>query len=109
MPGEPYYVGSLDELAQKLDGGGWIVFRSEHLGDVCDLGTWIEALRAACAELDVVEQVLLIPRKDVTVVFNVENVPPFEQIQASIERALLDRWLERDLRPELAVRKARGE
>lgn len=106
---EPYRVHDPIELAQKLALGRWLVLRHEHLGDVCDLGTWIEALRLACADLDVIEQALIIPRKDLTVVFNAENAPRFEQVQASIERAELDRWLERELSPEVPTRRATGK
>lgn len=109
MPTEPYYVRDLNELAQKLAVGQWIVFRHEYLGDLCDLDTWTAALRGACLALDVVERVITIPRKDLTVVFNAEKVPNAEEIQASVSRAELDRWIERELRPELPVRIARGE
>jgi hypothetical protein len=101
---EPYRVRDVAELAQKLAVGLWIVFRHEYLGDVCDLTTWTAALRDACAELDVVEHVVTIPRKDLTVVFNAEKVPNAEQVQASVSRAELDRWIERELRPEVPGR-----
>lgn len=109
MPAEPYYVTDLNELAKKLDAGLWIVFRHEYLGDVCDLETWTAALRGCCVALDVVEETITIPRKDLTIVFNAEKVPNAEEVQASVSRAELDRWIERELRPELSVRKARGE
>ncbi|WP_410620905.1 hypothetical protein [Amycolatopsis sp. cmx-8-4] len=66
-------------------------------------------MRDACEQLDVVEQVITIPRKDLTIVFNAEQVPNAEEIQASVSRIELDRWIERELRPELPVRVARGE
>ncbi|MET8848036.1 hypothetical protein [Amycolatopsis sp. NPDC004625] len=106
---EPYYVRDVAELAQKLALGMWMVFRHEHLGDVCDLDTWKAALREACAQLDVVERVVTIPRKDLTVVFNAELVPSAEQVQASVSRVELDRWIARELRPEIPARIARGE
>lgn len=109
MPAEPYYVRDVAELAQKLAVGQWIVFRHEYLGDVCDLPTWTAALREACLQLDVVERVVTIPRKDLTIVFNAEKVPNAEEVQASVSRAELDRWLERELRPELPARVARSE
>jgi ribosomal protein L7Ae-like RNA K-turn-binding protein len=106
---EPFYVSDVAELAQKLAVGFWVVFRHEHLGDVCDLDTWTAVLRDACEQIGVVERVVTIPRKDLTVVFNAEKVPSAEQVQASVSRAELDRWIARELRPELETRPARGE
>jgi hypothetical protein len=106
---EPYFVRDLNELAKKLDDGKWIVFRHEYLGDVCDLATWTAELRDACLDLNVIEETITIPRKDLTIVFNTEKVPDAEEIQASVSRVELDRWIEREPRSELSVRKARGE
>lgn len=106
---EPYHVRDVPELAQKLAVGFWIVFRHEHLGDVCDLDTWTAALRDACEQIDVVERVVTIRRKDLTVVFNAEKLPSAEQVQASVCRAELDRWIARELQPELPTRRARSE
>lgn len=106
---EPYRVQDPAEVAQKLALGSWVVFRHEFQADECGLSAWLGAVRAACAELDVVEEVVTIFRKDMTVVFNAEKVPSAEQVKASVSRAELDRWLERELRPELPARVARGE
>ncbi|MEA5367846.1 hypothetical protein VA596_50510 [Amycolatopsis sp., V23-08] len=102
-------MNDLNELAQKLAAGNWIVFRHEYLGDLCDLETWTAALRGCCAALDVVEVLVTITRKDLTIVFNAEKVPDAEAVQASVSRAELDRWLDRELRPELPARAARGK
>ncbi|MEV6876249.1 hypothetical protein [Amycolatopsis sp. NPDC051128] len=107
--GEPYHVDDVGEIAQKLALGRWVVFRHEYLGDVCDLDTWTGAVRDACAQIDVVERVVTIPRKDLTIVFNAEKVPTAGQVQESVSRVELDRWLERALRPELPTRIAGGE
>ena len=109
MPADPYYVRDAAELAQKLALGLWLVFPHERLGDECDLPTWKAAVRDACAQLDVVERVVTILRKDLTIVFNAEKVPNADEIPASVSLTELDRWTERELRPELPVRVARGE
>ncbi len=109
MPGEPYYVRDAAELAQKLALGLWLVFPHERLGDECDLTTWKAAVHEACLDLNVVEETITIPRKDLTIVVNAEQVPNAEEVQASVSRIELDRWIERELRPELPVRVARGE
>jgi hypothetical protein len=104
---EPFYVTDVAELAQKLALGGWVVFRHEALGDTCDLATWIAVVRGACAQLDVVERVVTIARRDLTIVFNAEDVPTDDQIHESVRRVEHDRWMDRELRSELAVRTAR--
>lgn len=108
MPGgdvaEPSYVRDVTELAQNLKDGRWCVFRHEHLGDNCELGSWIEAVRVACAELGVVEQVFIIPRRDLSVVVNTAALPTFEQVQLSIARVELDRWLARDFPSKSSAR-----
>ncbi|EOD64431.1 hypothetical protein [Amycolatopsis vancoresmycina] len=109
MPAEPYYIRDPAELAQKLALGHWLVFTHERLGDECDLPTWKAAVREACLDLNVVEETITIPRKDLTIVFNAEKVPDAEEIRASVSRAELDRWIARELRPELQTRLARGE
>jgi hypothetical protein len=106
---EPYHVRDVAELAQKLAVGNWVVFPHENLGDQCDLDTWLAAVADACAELDVVERVVTIPRKDLTIVFNAELPPAEGQVHDSVRRVELDRWMGRQLRAELAVRTARGE
>ncbi|RSD23952.1 hypothetical protein [Amycolatopsis eburnea] len=106
---EPYRVHDPTEVAQKLALGAWVVFRHEFQNDGCDLVSWLEAVRAACAGLDVVEEVITIFPKDLTVVINAEIVPTAEQVQASVSRVELDRWTERNLPPELPARAARGQ
>lgn len=106
---EPYHVADIAELAQKLSVGMWVVFRHEFLSDVCDLETWTAEVSAACARLDVVERVVTITKRDLTIVFNAEKVPTDEQVHESVRRVELDRWTERELQPELTVRTSRGE
>ena len=106
---EPYRVDDPAELAQKLALGHWIVFRHEYLGDVCDLETWLAEVREECLRLNVIDQPIAIPGKDLTVIVNAGNIPDFDLVQESVSRVLVDRWLGRELGPELAVRVARGE
>lgn len=106
---DPYRVKDPAEVARELAAGRWVVFRHEYQTDECDLGAWLGAVRDACAQLDVVEQSVTISRKDLTVVFNAENVPTLDQVQASVSRVEVDRWMDRELLPELPARVARGE
>ncbi|RSD22019.1 hypothetical protein [Amycolatopsis eburnea] len=106
---EPYYVRDAAELAQKLALGLWVVLPREALGDDCDLDTWKAALRTACEPHDVDAFFVDIPRKDMTVAVNSAALPSDDEIHESVRRVELDRWLGRELQPELAARIERGE
>ncbi|WP_290055676.1 hypothetical protein [Amycolatopsis solani] len=106
---EPYHVGSVDELAQKLAVGLWIVLPHQALGGYYDLHSYLGAVHDECTRLGIVERTIPIPRKDMTVIVNEDKLPTFEQITDSVRHLDRIRWLGQKLRPELPARVARGE
>ncbi|WP_072476781.1 hypothetical protein [Amycolatopsis australiensis] len=80
---EPYLVGQ-ESIAGELRRGKWCVYLHEWLGDDHDLATWRDQVAARAAESGVEVCFVEIPRKDMTLVANVEALPSFEQVTQSV-------------------------
>jgi hypothetical protein len=80
---EPYLVGQ-EEIASELRRGKWCVYLHEWLGDDGDLTTWQTQVAALASRSGVDVCFVEIPRKDMTLVANVEALPSFEQVTESV-------------------------
>ncbi len=80
---EPYLVGQ-DAIAGELSRGKWCVYLHEWLGDENDLPTWRMQVAEHAAEFGVDVCFMDIPRKDMTLVANVQALPSFEQVTQSV-------------------------
>ncbi|WP_410654778.1 hypothetical protein [Amycolatopsis sp. lyj-112] len=104
---EPYMVHDPWKMAGALMNGRWLVARWEHLGENEDLRYWTAVLLAVCDDVGVDPVVINIARKSLTVVLNGGLRPPtFEQVEATINAIDYHRFLEREIKPELIVKRS---
>ncbi|WP_181777695.1 hypothetical protein [Amycolatopsis pittospori] len=103
---EPYMVHDPWKMAGELMNGRWLVARWEHLGEHEDLRQWTAVLLATCEEVGVEPIVLNVARKSLTIVFNGSLPPPtFDQVETTIRAIDYHRFLEREIKPEVIVKR----
>lgn len=108
-PSEPYMVHDPWKMAGALMNGRWLVARWEHLGENEDLEHWTAVLLAVCEEIEVDPIFINIARKSLTVVLNGALRPPtFDEVEATIRAIDHHRFLEREIKPELGVKRQCG-
>ncbi len=106
---EPYMVHDPWKMAGELMNGRWLVARWEHLGENEDLHHWTAVLLAVCEEVGVDAIIINIARKSLTLVLNGALRPPtFDQVETTITAIDYHRFLEREIRPELMVKRNCG-
>jgi len=86
---------TIADIPRELERGWWVVWRHE-LADRNNITPeeWRTRLRVACEDAGVDCVIQILPKQDLTVVWNRAKEPPFEEVQESIERVLNLRWRE---------------
>jgi hypothetical protein len=82
-------------IPPELERGWWVVWRHELAErDNITPQEWRARLRVACEDAGIECVIHIIPKHDLTVVWNKAIEPPFDQVQDSIDRVLNLRWRE---------------
>jgi len=84
--GKPYRVRTAQDVVGTLQRGNWAVFPHEWADDDgIDPQHWRDVVEAAAEEAGVDCELVVIPRRSLTVVYNRASPPTFEQVRLSIE------------------------
>lgn len=106
---EPYMVHDPQQMAGEMMNGKWLVARWEHLGPDEDRPSWTRKIEFWCEQAGFQVQIVEIPRRSLTVLFNADLRPPtFEQIDNSISCIELARFTERNIGDKLHTLRARA-
>jgi hypothetical protein len=88
---------SAADIPNELKLGRWVVWShawAERGGITPD--EWRARVQAACEEQGVTCVIKVLPRPDITVVWNAAKTPPFEEVQQSIDQVLNMQWRQVD-------------
>ncbi|MGW4488888.1 hypothetical protein ACWEOE_34255 [Amycolatopsis sp. NPDC004368] len=89
----PYKTGNAYEIVGKLQLGEWMIFPHEWAyHGLIDPEAWRQIVQAACDEDGVPVTFVVLPKQDLTVLFNPAMTPTFDELQASIDAMLHYRW-----------------
>lgn len=99
----PYRQPDADLYAGELLLGRWLVFGYEDFGQL-DRLQCLAVLDAELTHTGIESLIVDLPRKGIVIVANEARLPTFEQVQSTIACIEYNRFVDRELGNELAVK-----